>query len=248
MFKFELRWAQLDLARQMENISFIEDFIKLLAESGYNGLLLYLEDRIRTKSYPYPQDNECYTPKDISHIIEFAQSYGIEIIPCVTTLGHGDRFFRHKELARLAELQGDLTDRFGGTKRNSFCISNPDFYNFMETYIREVASLFPSKWFHAGLDEFFDYNLCPRCKKLMPDFLSEQNGFLNHIIRMRNLLAKAGKTMLMWSDMFEFYPDIFEQVPADVVMVDWQYQVDVRNYQGHLLDVAKENRLALNNK
>ena len=51
MKHFELRWAQLDVARQMESVGFIKDFISLLADSGYNGLLLYLEDRIKTRSY-----------------------------------------------------------------------------------------------------------------------------------------------------------------------------------------------------
>ena len=34
MEHFELRWAQLDVARQMESVEFIKDFILLLADSG----------------------------------------------------------------------------------------------------------------------------------------------------------------------------------------------------------------------
>ncbi len=246
MSKFDLRWAQLDVARQMETIDFIEKFIVLLADSGYNGLLLYLEDRVRTASYQLPGAGECYTEDEIRHLVEFAAGRGIEIVPCVATLGHAERFLRHPELEPLAELQGDMVGRFEGKNKLTFCISHPDFYDFIGRYLKEVAALFPSHWFHVGLDEFWDYNLCPRCKKIMPTRAAEQEQFLRHILAIREIMAGQGKRIMMWSDMFEFYPDVFKRVPADVVMVDWQYQRDVRNYQGHLLDVGIEDRIAVN--
>lgn len=120
MTHFELRWAQLDVARQMESVGFIKDFISLLADSGYNGLLLYLEDRIKTRSYQLPADNEVYTADKIGDIVEFAADHGIEVIPCVATLGHAERFLRHPELSHLAELQGEMKGRFGVSKNRLF--------------------------------------------------------------------------------------------------------------------------------
>ena len=246
MAELKLRWAQLDVARQMESIDFIEKFIILLSESHYNGLQLYLEDRIRTASYQYPAANETYTEDEIRHIVEFAARHGIEVIPCVATLGHAERFLRHKELQHLAEVQDGMQDRFGGKNKLTFCINHPDFYDFIGTYLREVAALFPSQWFHIGLDEFWDFNLCERCKKTMPTLADEQKMFLKHIEKIRDIMQSCSKRVLMWSDMFEFYPDVFKAVPKDVVMVDWQYLRDVRCYQGHLLDVDCEERLAVN--
>ena len=243
---FKIRWAQLDLARQKENIEFIEQFIVLLEESGYNGLLLYLEDRIKTASYPYAADNECYTANEIRHIVSFAAAHNLEVIPCVATLGHAERFLRHKELEHLAEVQDGITGRFGGTDKETFCITHPDFYKFMDAYLLEVSELFPSGYFHVGLDEFYDYNLCPHCRNTMKDLAGEQQMFLLHIKHLRDLFAARGKRIIMWSDMFEFYPDVFKFVPQDVIMTDWQYQRDVRHYQGHLLDAALEERLQVN--
>ncbi len=246
MAKFDIRWAQLDVARQMETVDFIEKFIVLLADSGYNGLLLYLEDRIKTASYQLPADNEVYTADDIKRIVKFAAEHNVEVIPCVATLGHAERFLRHKELEHLAELQGDMIGRFGGTRKLSFCVTHPDFYDFIGTYLKEVAELFPSKWFHVGLDEFWDFNLCERCKKAMPTLMDEQEMFITHLLKIRDIMASCGKRIMLWSDMFEFYPDVFKKVPNDIVMVDWLYGNDIRNYQGHLLDVDNEDRLAVN--
>ena len=242
MANFDLRWVQLDVARQMESIDFIEKFITLTADCGCNGLLLYLEDRIKTASYQLPDDSEVYSIDEIKHIVDFAAARGMEVVPCVATLGHAERFLRHKELEHLAELQGDMKGRFEGTQKLTFCITHPGFYDFITSYLQEVAELFPSKWFHVGLDEFWDFNLCERCKKAMPTLMDEQKMFIKHINKMRDCMQKCGKRIMMWSDMFEFYPDVFK----DVVMVDWQYGADVRNYHGHLLDIDNEERLQVN--
>lgn len=246
MSEMSVRWVQLDVARQIETIDFIEKFITLIADSGYNGILLYLEDRIKTDSYQLPADNEAYSTDEIKHLVKFATGYGIELIPCVATLGHAERFLRHKELEHFAELQGDTRGRFGGTAKNAFCVTHPKFYDFIGNYLKEIAELFPSKWFHIGMDEFWDYNICSRCRKAMPTLQDEQEMFLNHVLKIREILAGCGKRIMLWSDMFEFYPNVFKRVPSDVVMVDWQYQQTVRNYQGHLLDVDNEDRLAIN--
>ena len=246
MANFELRRAQLDLARQMETIGFIENFISLLADSGYNGLLLYLEDRVRTASYPLPAAGEAYTVDEIRHIVRYAADRGIEVVPCVSTLGHAERFLRHRELEHFAELRGDMKGRFGGIRKETFCITHPDFYRFIGAYLREVAELFPSRWFHIGLDEFFDFALCPRCREAMPTRREEYKMFVAHIVKIREMLAECGKRVMMWSDMFEFYPEAFREIPRDVVMVDWQYQHDVRGYLGHMLDRDCEDRLAVN--
>lgn len=246
MAEFKMRWAQLDVARQMESIEFIEKFIVLLADSGYNGLELYLEDRIRTASYQYPAENETYTVDEIKHIIAFAAQHNMEVIPCVATLGHAERFLRHKETEHLAELQGDMKGRFGNSSKLTFCITHPEFYDFIGTYLKEVASIFPSAWFHIGLDEFWDFNMCERCKKAMPTLMDEQKMFIKHINKIRDIIQSCGKRVVMWSDMFEFYPDVFKEVPRDVLLIDWQYLRDIRCYQGHLLDVDNENRLAVN--
>ena len=246
MTQFELRWAQLDVARQMESVEFIKDFISLLADSGYNGLLLYLEDRIKTPSYQLPADNEVYTADEIRDIVEYAAGRGVDIIPCVSTLGHAERFMRHHELSHLAELQGEMKGRFGDTLKETFCVTHPDFYRFIGSYLKEVAELFPGKWFHIGLDECWDFNLCSRCRKAMPTRTDEWKMFVSHIKKIRDIIAGCGKRAMMWSDMFEYFPEALQEIPRDVMMVDWQYQHDVRNYLGHLLDCDSENRLAVN--
>ncbi len=248
MFEFRLKCVQLDLARQMETMAYLKSFFDFASEAGYNAVLLYLEDRIRTESYHLQPEGEAYFPEEIRELAAYAQGKKLELIPCVATLGHAERFLAHPELEALSEVRGKMKNRFGyDSGKNVFCITSPDFYPFMETYLQEVAALFPSSLFHAGLDEFFNFNLCVRCRKAMPEFADEERAFLHHIIRIRDCLGKAGKRMMMWSDMFEIYTHVLPEIPKDVVVVDWQYQEDVRFYLGHLFEQGVEDRIGRNN-
>lgn len=230
---FEIRCAQLDLARQKESLEFIRSFIDFLSENGYNALHLYLEDRIRTHSYPYPTPEESYSPAEIRRLVAYAGKRGIEVFPCVGTLGHAERFLSHPELQHLAELRGGRRGRFGGTRMSEFCPSLPEVLEFLEKYLSEVAALFPSRYFHAGLDEFWDFVICDECRKAAPDYTSEGQLFLRHVKSIHDCLARLGKRMVMWTDMIEFYPEILPQLPRDIVMADWQYQPDVRFLRDH---------------
>ena len=242
----QYKWVQLDLARQNENIPFIKQFMKVMADAGYNGILLYLEDRIRTASYPYPKDEDCYTPEQMADIVQFASTLGLEVVPCVEVLSHAERFLRHPEMQKFAEIQPGMTGRFGGSRQKDFCPTHPELFDFLAKYLEEVAAIFPSQFFHAGLDECWDYCLCDRCKKAAPDYAGEQQLFVDHVLKTHAILKGLGKRMLMWSDMFEFYPEALPLVPRDIIMVDWQYQSDVRFYLQHLLDCTVENRLKRN--
>ncbi len=249
MNNFQLKCVQLDLARQKENIPYIKEFITFAAAAGYDSIMLYLEDRIKTASYPYIPDAESYSVQEMREIVAFASEKNIELIPCVATLGHAELFLQRPELAHLSEVQDGMKDRFGNAGfKNVFCITHEEFYPFMEKYIAEVAEIFPSDYFHAGLDEFFNFNLCERCRKLMPTKADEEKMFLKHIIRINDCLKKLNKRMMMWSDMFEIYTTVMPDVPKNIIMVDWQYQEDVRFYLGHLFELGVENRQKINDE
>lgn len=240
MKKFPIRAAQLDLARQMESMEYCRHFMDMLSENGYNAVFLYLEDRVITKSYPYPAPNEAYSCEQIREMVEYAEAKGLEIIPCVATLGHAERFLRFPQLQHLAELRNGAKGRFGGDSLDSFCVSLPEFYEFLFNYIREVAELFPSQYFHVGLDEFWDFKICELCRKAAPDFRSEEQLFLKHVLKVHDFLKSIGKRMAMWPDMFEHYHNILQDVPRDVIMTEWHYQADVRFCQAHFNNKTEE--------
>ena len=212
MTQFKMRAVQLDLARQMESLDYCRHFMDMLSENGYNAVLLYLEDRIITKSYPDPAPNEAYSCDQIRELVAYAASKRLEIIPCVATLGHAERFLRFPRLQHLAEVRDGIKGRFGGDSKQTFCVSKPEFYDFIFAYIREVAELFPSQYFHVGLDEFFDFNLCDLCRKAAPDFRSEEKLFLGHVLKVHDFLKSIGKRSLRPIPLCSVFVYIFSEL------------------------------------
>lgn len=221
-----IRAAQLDLARQKEPVSFVQNFIERCADVGYNTVFLYLEDRVKTVSYPYPTDAESYLPDDIRAIVETAKRKSIDLVPVVSPLGHTERFLRHPELKRFAEARSGI-GRFGPREDfDVFCLSDPEACAWMERYITEVAALFPGRNLHLGFDETFDLGFCDRCRPVM-----EKEGlgrlFLRHVLWAHDLARRLGKRMWMWDDFFAFFPECLPDVPRDVMMCLWNYDENI---------------------
>jgi len=242
--RFAFRGVQLDLARQMETITFIKQFIDFATDNGYNSLFLYLEGRVRTKSFPYPDDNECYTPEEMKDVVEYAAKKYIDVFPGISLHGHAELFLKHKELENCAELRGNQEGRFWSSTKYDFCPSQEETYTFFEKYLAEICDIFPSEYFHIGCDEVYDVGYCEKCAPKAKEFRGEQQIFLDSLKRCHKILSgKFNKRVMIWDDMFELYPDILVEVPRDIILVCWQYQDDVRYINGHFSNMQVEHWL-----
>ena len=235
---YEIRAVQVDLARQMETIPFLKNYIDFIAENHYNTLFLYLEWRIRTKTFDIGK-TEGYSADELREIIDYAAVRGIDVIPGLATLGHAELLLRQKKFASYSELREGIKGRFGQTFTPDFCPSLPKTREFLDSYLSDVAEIFTeTPYFHVGGDEVFDMDFCSECRKKAPNFQGEANLYLEHFKFIHQVVTKLGKRMMLWDDMFEYYPDILPDMPRDIIMVNWQYQENVRGYQGHFLNLC----------
>ena len=219
----KLKIVQLDLGRQKEPIAQILRFFDFAKKYGYNAIALNLEDRIKTKTYPYASDEESYLPKEVSEIVEGAYARGLELIPVVSNFAHADRFLAHKELRHLSELREGEGFHSAGVHVTA-CPLLPDAQAFYDAYFSEVAALFVhSKYFHAGLDEDFDIGSCSLCKADVRAHGGIGHLFLSHIKRTNALLNALGKEMMIWDDMLVFCPEIIPKIPKNVILCTWCY-------------------------
>ena len=221
-----LKAVQIDLARQKETIEEVCNFLMLASDYNYNAVILYLEDRIKTKTYYYNPDEESYSTDEMRQIVEYATKLGLEVIPAVSNFSHTDGFFKHEELRHLSELR-DGDEGFFSAKGNPIyvtaCPLLPESQCFFDSYISEVASIFPSKYFLVGLDEAFDIGSCELCKADVQEHGGFGHLFLNHIERTNKLINSFGKEMMMFDDMIWFCPEIISHIPKNVIMISWSY-------------------------
>lgn len=238
---WKIRAVQLDLARQMETMDFIRGFIDFIAANGYNTLVLYLEGRVRTPSFPYPAARESYSLEEMAAVVAHAKGRAIDVIPVVSTLGHAEMFLKFPAMQHLAELRGGRHGRFS-KHRNVFCPSLPETYEFLERYLTEFAAVFPSEYFHAGCDEAWDIGCCELCRERAAGAEQEWGVFARHLNTVHGIVSgKLKKRMLIWDDLFEPYPAALRAIPRDIVMCDWHYDYNIDVPRGHFLNRCHED-------
>ncbi len=213
---FPLRGISDDIARGQ--VSTLDDFrkiIKKIARYKMNVYQLYFEDAIELKTFPSIGLNRDRLNQDeIKELIDYAEKYFVEIISIFQTLGHWENLLIQPEFYHLAEFPGAA----------SLDVTNEETYKFLDKCIGELSQLFPSKYFHAGLDESWDVG-SGNSKKLT-DEIGIAAVHANHYKKVNEIIKKYGKQMMMYGDIIHNHPEIFEMLPKDIIVVDWRYGVN----------------------
>lgn len=242
----ELICLQIDLARQKETLAYVKRYIDLAKKCGYNALIMYLENAVRTEDTAFFSEQESYSPEEISELVTYAEAQGIEVIPAFENLGHLEKFMKYPQFADIAECKDGATVGRGlypfelGT---CGCTSNPRLYELMDKYITDVCKLFHSKYVHMGLDEPFDFAVCDRCKAQIEKGKTKADLFYEHVMHSYHLIKNMGKTMLMWDDFFE-YADIADRLPRDIILCNWNYYFVTDEPSGHWTNRIKKDWFA----
>ena len=244
---FAFRGAQLDLARQVENLDYIKSYIDFIAANGFTHLVLYLEGRVRTESFHLFPENESYSPDQMRQVVAYAATKRIEVVPVVSPLSHTEHFLKFPELEGLSELRGGRRGRFS-TFQHVTCPSLQATLDFFEAYMTEVAALFPSEYFHAGCDEAWDMGFCDLCRKRL-ETETQADLFAKFVVEIHRIVhGKLGKRMIIWDDMLEYYPAALPQLPRDIVMCCWHYGNLVDKPTAHFGNRLKIDSFALYDK
>jgi hexosaminidase len=194
--RFVYRGMHLDVSRHFFPVSFVKQYIDLMAMYKFNTLHWHLTEdqgwRIEIKKYPrltevgawrektivghQVDDNKVfdneryggfYTQDEIRDVVNYAASKQITIIPEIEMPGHS--------LAALAAYPemgctGGPYQVIGewGVFEDVYCTKEQTF-TFLEDILTEVISLFPGTYIHVGGDEVpkTRWKNCPSCQQRM---------------------------------------------------------------------------------
>ena len=227
--RYSHRGFMLDVCRTWLDKEAVMEYIDLLAYHKINSLRLHLTDdeawRIEIKSHPelaeiggfrgsnspiwprYGKWNErwggYYTQDDMREIIEYARIRNIEVVPEIDLPGHSLCIATiHPEI--LCNYTTKRSASFGYDTRSAFCASREDNYALLDDILREVCSLFPSKYIHIGGDEvdMSQWKRCPDCTKLMSENKMSTTSELQRYFmsRLSDILAKYNKLPAVWNE------------------------------------------------
>ena len=101
------------------------------------------EANIELRGYPLINPGARYTESQIRRIIDYARERHVDIVPCLELYGHLHDLFRVERYADLAALPhgGEINPR------------NPRVQSLLRDWVQQLTALFPSPWFHVGMDE-----------------------------------------------------------------------------------------------
>lgn len=224
--QFEDLGFMVDLSR---NAVLTVDSLKLLtnylAVMGYNTLFLYIEDTYEIDDYPYfGYQRGAYSSQELKEIDDYAYSLGIEVIPCMQTLGH----LRNAFIWPYANEIKDTDD--------VLLVGEEKTYDFIRSMLRTLSNSVRSRRIHIGMDETFGLgrgNYQTRNGAEAPHEI-----FGKHIERVLEIAKEFDYDPMVWSDMYfrfisstnnyydlntEITEDIKKVVPNEVSLVYWDY-------------------------
>ncbi len=193
---------------QLPRIEEIKRQIDFLAMWKGNQYLFYSEASIEMDGYPLLMKNAQFKKKEVKEIIEYAKIRHVDVVPNMELYGHTHDLLKLEHYSDLAVVP------HGG----EFKPTDERVQIIVNDWIRQIANLFPSPFFHIGFDETFLLEKEAKKLKRAPDELYIE--MLNKTTSTVNLL---GKTPMVWADMLQQFPSGIPGIKQKFYAIPWHY-------------------------
>ncbi len=224
--QFDTLSGMIDASRcGVPRISTIKKLLDYSAAIGYNMMMLYTEDVVKLEGRPYfGYMRGAYTVDEIREIDDYADAYGIEIIPCLECYGHMEKYLIWPEASKMKDTDGVLLAREEET------------FKFVEELISTVTGALRSKRIHIGMDEAWDMGRGRFLDK--HGYVPPIEIFTEFMERLIKITNKYGLRPMMWSYMYfrasndhnAYYEEdivitdeVARRIPKEVELVFWHY-------------------------
>ncbi len=220
--------AMLDCSRNaVMHIDALKKFIKFLSAVGYNALQLYTEDTYEIDGEPlFGYMRGRYTAEELKTADAFAKSRGIELIPCIQTLGHLDQLFSWKRFQPIQDIY------------NILLADDEETYELIDKMFATCAECFTSRRINIGMDEAHMLGLGKYLDK--HGYKPRAEILSKHLERVCAIAGKYGFTPMMWSDLFfngykSGVSDAARTVPENTELIYWDYEPTEKRHYGEIL-------------
>ncbi len=226
---FTFNGAMADVSRNaVLTVASVKLMLRKMALMGLNAYMLYTEDTYEIEGRPYfGHMRGRYTKAELKELDAYAAALGIELIPCIQTLGHLATHLRWAASSAYKDTAGVMLVGADAT------------YALIEDMLKTAKECFTTRRIHLGLDETKDVGLG---KYLLQNGYREGHEiYLEHLSKVTEMAIAHGFAPMMWSDMFfrfagkgikgyyDYHPDveitdeIAALVPKGVQQVFWDY-------------------------
>lgn len=189
---FKDRGAMFDMAQGNAalKVDSCKELLRYSVNMGYNYFMVYVEDNYEIDGEPYfGYMRPKYTKEEFSELDSYAKKFGVELIPCIQTLGH------LMDGLKRAYPYGDYKDN-----DHTLLVGDERTYILIEKMIKTMSECISSKKIHIGMDEAWGLGLG---KYLVRNGYTDPSKIMReHLDRVSKILEKYGYQAIMWGDMF----------------------------------------------
>lgn len=230
--RFSYRGMHLDCGRHFFPVSFIKEYLDMMARYKFNTFHWHLTEdqgwRIEIKKYPRlteigAQRKETvighntgkydgqpyggfYTQDQIRDLVKYARDRYITIIPEIEMPGHSLAALTAYPLLGCTQGPYEVGMKWG-VFSDVYCAGKESTFQFLENALDEVMELFPSHYIHIGGDECPKdrWKTCPYCQKRIKDLgLKNEEGLQSYFIgRIEKYLKAHHREIIGWDEILE---------------------------------------------
>lgn len=219
---YNYRGLHLDVSRHFFELDFIYEYLNWMEALKLNKFHWHLCDdqgwRIESKLYPLLTEigawrtegdsryGGFYTQEQISAVVTYASSMGIEIIPEIDIPGHAMAILAaYPNLACFPSSFQPLS--CWGISEDILCAGKDEVLRFLTRLFTEIAALFPGKYIHIGGDEVPKqrWKACPACQQRISEHdLRDEEQLQSWLIKQLQIpLSNLGKTIIGWDEILD---------------------------------------------
>lgn len=225
--RFPWRGLLIDVARHFQTMEVLKRNLDAMAAVKLNVLHWHLTEdqgfRVESKKFPklhqLGSDGNYYTHEQIKEVIAYARERGIRVVPEFDIPGHSTSWL--VGYPELGSAPGPYTiERRPGIFEPALDPTREEVYKFLDTFLSEMAALFPDEYLHIGGDENegkqWDRN--PAIQAYMKQKGIKDNHALQAYFntRLLKILQKNGKKMIGWDEILQ------PELPKDIVIHSWR--------------------------
>ena len=212
--RFPWRGLMIDVSRHFMPIDVLKRNLDGMAAVKLNVFHWHLSDdqgfRVESKKLPKLQemgsDGLFYTQEQIRDLVAYAAERGIRVVPEFDMPGHSTAWFAgYPELASGAGPYH--VERKFGIFDAAMDPTQEHTYKFLDTFVGEMAKLFPDPYFHVGGDEVNgkQWAANPKIQSFMRTHGLKSKEELQAYFgrRLQKILQKHGKTMVGWDEVMQ---------------------------------------------
>lgn len=164
-------------------------FFRKMALMGLNLGMMYTEDTYEVPGEPFfGYKRGRYTYDELKALDDYANLFGIELCPCIQTLGHLKRILHWPPYHRLRENDEVLLADLDET------------YVLLDKMIRAATAPYRSRRIHLGMDEAYGVGLGAHL--VYHGYEDPHSVIGRHLSRVLSICDKYGLHAMMWSDMY----------------------------------------------